>query len=357
MIQTFYTFIILFFLSSSSWSAQLQINTQIGKNGDMVTFTVFIHNSPDPVNAFGFEITYDPTSMIYKSVQRGALISNGFRFFQASNVGLGRIRIGGIETGDDIIQKQAIGSLALIQFSVIGDTNSFVRLENLKDDFKTWTTQDGQLIIQSEETENNDVNETEENSEDDIVSDPEKDTAVNINSDLSSSEASVTTTLSEFPYVMNNDNTQANISYSPDHLAASNSQRTTHKKISYQSKAKKNQQIGQIVALNHEDEPHNINHKQQPVDRRYNTQTQSQQPDFNNNIRAESLKNRDWGHIKPVDVSAGMYQHSAISQNHVFTFPSFLSLTIVISMIIQTGILIILFLIYRQLLKKNKEVI
>jgi UbiA prenyltransferase family./Cohesin domain. len=105
----------ILFFCEFSWCAQIQINSQSAQKNDIVTFTVFIHDAPDPVNAFGFDISYDPTCMTYKSVQRGSLISEGFRFFQASNVGFGRIRIGGIETGDNIIHQQDVGSLALIQ--------------------------------------------------------------------------------------------------------------------------------------------------------------------------------------------------------------------------------------------------
>jgi flagellar hook-basal body complex protein FliE len=343
MIKTFYTSIFIFFLCAYSWSAQLQINTQTGKKGDSVTFTVFIHNSPDPVNAFGFEITYDPTSMIYQSIQRGALISNGFRFFQASNVGFGRIRIGGIETGDNIIQKQAIGSLALIQFNIIGDTNSFVRLENLKDDLKTWTTQDGQFVLESEETDDTTENE---------APDSENETIENNNSYPGSNEETVissqlersqdTTTRPKFPNIVTIDDTQPKSTKNATNSQSSNRKHTLHDETSQQSKAKKNQQFDQIQ----KNATDKLSHKQQPTD-----QTQSHQQDFHNNVITDSLAKRDWGHIKPVGVSADSHQNSAISQNHVFTFPSFLSATIVISMMIQMGILILLFLIYRQLIK------
>ena len=383
MIKTVYTSIFLFLVCASSWSAELQINTQTCKNGENVTFTVFIHNAPDPVNAFGFEIAYDPTCMIYKSAQRGALISNGFQFFQASNVGFGRIRVGGIETGDKIIPKQAIGSLALIQFSVIGEKNSSVLLENLKDDLKTWTTQHGQLILQTEETD--DVNNSENDgtdSESDIA-DSENDSSNNVISNSSSDgeqSANIQTTLntathSHSNYMATNDDTQTTSTNNTNNsylVKSSHLQQTAHEDSSkkfQQLKGKEHQKIDQQVDPEQKNHPNNkSNQKMQGLKSdNHNPQRKVEQQVSRNvatkqdslkNVSTETLTNSDWGHIKSVGFSsagADTRQNVAIPQNHIFTFPSFLTRVIVISMIVQMGILIMLILIYSQLLKNKRR--
>jgi acetyl/propionyl-CoA carboxylase alpha subunit len=334
------------------------MNTQTGKNGDIVTFTIFIHNSPDPVNAFGCEITYDPTSMIYTSVQRGALISNGFRFFQASNVGFGRIRMGGIETGDNIIPKQAFGSLAFVQFRVIGHTTTSVRLENLKDDFKTWTTQHGQLIIQSEETDDDAENDIT-NSENDISEKTYSDSQSNEKNEISSQSGTIpaTTIRPKTPNIVTMNDTQTKSTNSSIPSQSSNIHQTIHRETSqtsHQLITTKNQQIAPKAEPIQKHSTNNVSHKQQSTDKKNEAQSPFQQQDLHNNKFKESLTKRDLGYIKSVDVSAGMHQPSAISQNHLFTFPSFLSGTIVLSMIVQIGILAMLFLIYRQLIKNER---
>jgi len=359
MNKTFYSSIIIFFfLCEYTWSAQLQLNTQTAKNGDIVTFTVFIHDAPDPVNAFGFDITYDPTCMTYKSVQRGVLISDGFRFFKASNVGFGHIRIGGIETGDNIIPKQAVGSLALIQFNVIGEKNSFVRLENLKDDLKIWTTQDGQLIIQAQETDDDtdtkdNVTDTDEeiNDNSNSISDDEIATTQQIQT------TQETTSPPNIPYMITNDDNQTKSSNHTFNFQSQDSQDTFHgeSQTIVQSKAEDNQRISQQFKTKPNNPINNLHHEQKLTDHSNAPHAPSKQNDFHKKVSTETLTKRDWGHVKSVDLSAGFRQDSAVSQNHILTFPSFLSTTIVISMIIQLGILIMLILIYQQLSKNERR--
>jgi len=351
MIKTFYTSIFVFFLSASSWSAQIQINTQTAKNGDIVIFTVFIHDAPDPVNAFGFDITYDPTCMTYKSVQRGALISDGFRFFQASNVGFGHIRIGGIETGDNIIQKKAVGSLALIQFNVIGEKNSSVKLENLKDDFKTWTTQDGQLIFQAQET---DVTETE-----DEINDHSNSTSNNEMATTSQIQTiQDTTSPPNIPYIMTNDDTHTKSSNNTFNFQSQDRQEPFHKESSQtfvQSKDEDNQRISHKFKTKLKNPSINPHYEQKSTDKTNDAHATSKHRDFHKEVSSETLTKSDWGHVKSVGLSAGSRLDSAASQNHILRFPSFLSTTILISMIIQLGILIMLILIYQQLSRNERR--
>jgi hypothetical protein len=367
IIQTIYTSTIFFiFLCASSFSAQLQLNTQTGKMGDPVTFTVFIHDAPDPVNAFGFEISYDPTCMIYKSTQRGALISNGFQFFRASNVGLGRIRIGGIETGDQIIPKQSDGSLALIQFRVIGEKNVSVRLENLKDDLKTWSTQNGQLILKTQESDNENDSENAENAidNDGAMTDlSENDDTNRLSASEMVTEQQIqsipnTSTGFKFPYNPTNDPTQTAVSNRSNPAKPSQGQQTNHveqPQTARQMTAKRNQKKNQDLDFTPKHANNNLyDNKQLPGEQRFPHTKENQQP-YHTNPATETLKKNDWGHMKTMGLSAGGNQNAAISQNHFFKFPAFLSVTLVLSLLVQMGILMMLVLIFRQLSKSERR--
>jgi hypothetical protein len=362
ILKMIYILFFLFYLCATSWSAQLQINTQTGKNGEIVTFTVFIHNAPDPVNAFGFEIAYDPTCMIYKSVQRGALISNGFTFFQASNVGLGRIRVGGIETGDHLIPKQAVGSLALIQFSIIGEKNSSIKLENLKDDLKTWSIQNGQLILQTQETNDTietetESIETEENvtlSENDLYDNSDSSNASDIARHIStqSQTSSENIVHTNVPEIITNIHKPPNESNSTLTGQKFQNQQTDHSNKDqrfHQSKLHDNnlQQVntGQKQRITQSNPEPSYDEKNFSQSR--GVQQDSQQYQLTETL--QTLKNNHWGHIKSAGFSSVNQQNSAFLQNPILMFPTFINVIIVISIIFQIGVLIILLLIYRQL--------
>jgi len=369
MIQTIYISLFTILFCASSWSAQLQMNTQTGKKGDIVTFTVFVHDAPDPVNAFGFEVTYDPTSIIFKSVQRGALLSNGFSFFQASNVGFGKIRVGGIETGDQIIPKQADGSLVLIQFNVLGETNSAVRLQNLKDDLKTWTTQHGQMIIQTQEsdTEDDDILTGDPSTEihtDDIS--PETDSTNNdsfievTDSGIqdNSQESGVRT---KHVYMAANDDRAQTISANrTESINKIHNQQIAQDEPEQRIKDQKraaNQKVAQQVASNqknHLTDKSNLKKQKKPIDTNY-PEPKTELRISHHDSTTETLLNNEWGQTKPVGLNARQIQNPACSQNYMYTFPSFLTGTLILMMIVQMGILFMLFLIYRHLSKGDRR--
>jgi len=351
MIKAIYISLFILFFCEFSWCAQIQINSQSAQKNDIVTFTVFIHDAPDPVNAFGFDISYDPTCMTYKSVQRGSLISEGFRFFQASNVGFGRIRIGGIETGDNIIHQQDVGSLALIQFNVIGEKNSSVILENLKDDFKTWSTQNGQLVLQDQETD--DETETEDTVSNDIMDTNENDIPKSTSDDETLTNQDVQTdqdTISppDFPSFMTNDHTQTKKTNTIN-ILSQNRQASDHGESSQtpvQSKVGNNQKFSQTNQENLTDKSY---YEQKSTDESNDPQAAQEHHESHQMIPTETLTKKEWRHVKSVGLSAGSGHNSTRSHNQILLFPSFLSFTILISIIVQLGVLIMLILIYRQL--------
>jgi len=356
--------------TSQAMSAQLQMNSQTGQKGDSVSFTVFIHNAPDPVDAFGFEVSYDPTCMTFQSVKRGSLISNGFSFFQANNIQLGRIRIGGLESGDNRIQKAATGSLVVIQFNVIGDNSAAVKLQNLKDDLKTWTIQNGQMIVQSDnanENENTNENENIDNSNDE---------GTNVNADDSSPDDSVIVDSNERNQAISGSNSGSNQgNQSIAHPSESDIQTLPHsqsessvsiqsgrhstndKRISSQPKKVYEKEVlenqKQIIAGN--TPPKNVSNQQ--VARKQNMAQHKQQAEklpnatkLSDDLKPEAPQKINWGRETSSSFAGSPDQNNvSVSQKHVYTFPSFITTIIVLSLIVQTAILGMLILLYRKL--------
>ena len=371
---------ILFFINFISaipvLSAQLQMNTQTAKNGDTVLFTVFIHDAPDPVDAFGFEIAYDATVMTYQSnsANRGALISKGFSFFQANNVNLGRIRIGGLETGDQKIALGTSGTLFSIQFNVIGEKNSELLLENLKDDFKSWTTQNGQLIILTDETEteqtdqnNSQLEKTEpddqnslssqtDNNSDEIQSDDQSVLYNQTKSKINNSETNV------IEHFVATTNTPDNIYIHDEQRAAnavkSGDQRNQRELTSYNpdsaSKATdlKNEKLHINTKTPVYQQKKNVHQKtvkkQMPVVKQSHA----------NQTNDDTLQKYDWGQFQTVRRSGSNVPKNApvYNQQHFYNSPNMQIFLSFFSLIVQMGILGMLILIYRKMCK-NQQVL
>ncbi|ETR71325.1 MAG: cellulosome anchoring protein [Candidatus Magnetoglobus multicellularis str. Araruama] len=369
MIKTIQIFITFYSLCAlPAWAAQLQINTQTGKKGDNVTFTVFIHNAPTTVDSFGFEISYDPTCMIYQSLERGSLITRGFQFFQASNVQFGRVRIGGIETGDNKIVKGDSGSLLRVAFNVIGDNNSTVNLISLKDDFKTWSTQQGQMIVQQDETdETDDTSETDDTTSTDEATQTDNmaesnilDNATNASETSSGNQTqAISGSISNQDISYNSVNTHsanANDSIVSNYSSSPKSEQTIHQQNSQPWQRTSGVEI----------QAGNVHHqaKKQQKDSAGQNSTIPNRSTRNVPIETDRQKFQktpfmpqhvEWGNVQPKQFSGSPQQSAGITQKHIYTFPSFLTGTIVLSLIVQMGILIILIFIYQKLHSNSKR--
>jgi len=108
---------------------------------DRATFIVSISNAPNDVRAFGFDIRYDLSVLNYSHYDRGELVLSGFQFLNTNNVSPGLIRIGGIETDDNIIPKGSSGAIAELYFKINKNKDAKLSIENLKDDVLNWQVQ------------------------------------------------------------------------------------------------------------------------------------------------------------------------------------------------------------------------
>lgn len=113
--------------------------------GNEVTFTVSMHNAPNPASALGFEIIYDESILEYKKFARGNL-SQGFDMFDLSHTGANTLRVGGVIAQGEIAKGES-GTLAELTFTIKQRKPASINLANLTDDLKGWPVHPGQLIV------------------------------------------------------------------------------------------------------------------------------------------------------------------------------------------------------------------
>jgi len=132
------------FLCQTAVAATLDVSTQKGEKGDFVTFNINLDNADEDLDSLGLDVQYDFALLKYDSYQRGSLTEN-FRQLSALNIDLGQVRIGGFDTGENVIAGGASGDIVRLTFEVVGQGDCNIKLTNLKDDLKIYSAQSGQF--------------------------------------------------------------------------------------------------------------------------------------------------------------------------------------------------------------------
>jgi hypothetical protein len=112
---------------------QVQVDTQQGKVGETVTFTVSLHQAVKPIDALGLILTYDPQVLRYTGTFTKGQLVQGFDFFNAHERQPGHIRVGGFTTKQAITTGQH-GSLISLAFTVVKANHSTVQIARMVDD-------------------------------------------------------------------------------------------------------------------------------------------------------------------------------------------------------------------------------
>ncbi len=132
---------------AAAYGASLEMDIQKASKGETVSFTVSVNNAPNQVAAFGFDIVFDPAVLEYKNYEKGSLVQSGFSFFDANEISEGHLRIGGLDFGGSPMQQGSTGVLVLLTFTVIDNKSCDLAFSELKDDFKTWGSENGGLVV------------------------------------------------------------------------------------------------------------------------------------------------------------------------------------------------------------------
>jgi hypothetical protein len=103
-----------------------------------VTVAIRVDKAPNPVRAFGLDVLYPASVMVYQKADPGALLQDGASFFGVNEVSPGRIRIGGLAPGTQAIAEAAGGELVRLTFKAAENHCSEFQITALKDDIKDW---------------------------------------------------------------------------------------------------------------------------------------------------------------------------------------------------------------------------
>ncbi|MEW5802306.1 MAG: cohesin domain-containing protein [bacterium] len=125
----------------------LDIGNGKGSIGDQVTVPVRIHNTPNQVYSFGFDLVFNPHVLELVKVEKGPL-TQPFNFFEGVLVEPGRGRIGGFDQGG--IAAGTDGDIAYVTFLIIGGQENCsypLRPTALKDDIANWSASGGCVTI------------------------------------------------------------------------------------------------------------------------------------------------------------------------------------------------------------------
>ncbi|MDM8539802.1 cohesin domain-containing protein [Desulfococcaceae bacterium HSG9] len=134
----------ILFLCQTAVAATLDVGSQKGEKGDTVTFNINVSDLTEEMDSLGFDVQYDFAILKYDSYQRGSLTEN-FRQLGALNIDLGKVRIGGFDTGENVIAGGAGGDIVRLTFEVVGQGDCNIKVTNLKDDLKSYAAQGGRF--------------------------------------------------------------------------------------------------------------------------------------------------------------------------------------------------------------------
>ena len=137
-------------ISLDACAADLVLNgPHFADPNSLISFTVIIHIAPNDVEAFGFDILFDPNILDVVAdpngvvtLEKGNLIDQSIVL--AQKISLDRVRIGGILFPVDTnkIFQSSTGTLVKVPFRVKRTySENDIRITSTVDDISSWTTE------------------------------------------------------------------------------------------------------------------------------------------------------------------------------------------------------------------------
>ena len=130
-----------------AFAQQVRVNSQTGKVGESITFTVSLHKTTQSIDAMGFILAYDPQVLRYSGTFTKGQLVEGFDFFDIYERQPGLIHVGGFTTQKAIV-KGGTGNLAYLTFTVLTANNTDVRIVRAVDDLRNLQTVAGKFTSQ-----------------------------------------------------------------------------------------------------------------------------------------------------------------------------------------------------------------
>lgn len=130
----------------NAFAADLEITAPAAQAEQDIIIACSVNNAPNAVYVFGFDISYDAAMLQYKSHSFTGSLAENFEYSEVNPYSTGNIRVGGMDTGPNIIVQNASGTIVNITFRVLDAGNTQVSIRNRMDDMETWTIADAQIF-------------------------------------------------------------------------------------------------------------------------------------------------------------------------------------------------------------------
>lgn len=124
---------------------ELFINNQGNFFKDIINFQISINSAPNTIHAFGFDLYFDPEILEYEKYAKGNLLGQ-YELFDCIQLEPGKLRCGGINTGEGTILKGQGGNIINLSFRKIECQKTTLCINNLVDDIENWEAEKGQFF-------------------------------------------------------------------------------------------------------------------------------------------------------------------------------------------------------------------
>lgn len=119
-----------------------------GRTGETVSVDVAFQSAPNDVDAFGFEVTFDPDAVAFLDGVPGSLVIDKQYNFELHFLPPNTVRCGAYKSGSGSISQGNSGNIAHFTFEILADPGqSEIGLANLKDDIAGWPASGGCLSV------------------------------------------------------------------------------------------------------------------------------------------------------------------------------------------------------------------
>ena len=127
-------------------SSNLQVSSLQIEEGATISIIISIHAAPNEAGAFGLELSYNIQTLSYANTFIAGELTQGFTLFDVNEAIPGTLIVAGVAI-DAPIAPGASGVLVFLDFDVLAcpPEASPLLIENLVDDFETWTTAPGSV--------------------------------------------------------------------------------------------------------------------------------------------------------------------------------------------------------------------
>lgn len=137
---------VLCFFCHNALAANLEMQSTVAQAEKDLTIAFSLSNAPNALYSFGFDVFYDAAMLEYKSYSFSGSLAQQFELLQVNPFSAGKIRVGGMDTGSNIIAQNASGILLTLTFTVLKPGTAQISIQNQTDDMAGWSVANAQIF-------------------------------------------------------------------------------------------------------------------------------------------------------------------------------------------------------------------